>query len=90
MTESETPVLVRQHKGTLEESMRTARTVCNRWELWELITATTYLPPLVVRAGTSALQIEHYGYDHRFKCDTYLITIPGYGVWGMANGDLPG
>ncbi len=82
-------IVVRQNRATLAETMKTAREVSNRWELWELILANTVLPPLVVRAGTSALQITPYGYDARIGRNTFLITIPGYGVWGMADGDIP-
>ncbi len=87
--DSEQQVVVRQHKGTLEESRKSAKTVSNRLALWELITATTILPPMVIRAGTAALQLEPYGYDKRISKYTYLINIVGYGVWGMAEGDIP-
>ncbi len=89
MEDTDQSIVVHQHKGTLEESMRSAKTVSNRLELWELITATTILPPLVIRAGTAALQLEPYGYDKRIGKYTYLINVVGYGVWGMAEGEIP-
>ncbi len=82
-------IVVRPHRGSLEESRRSSKTVSNRMELWELITSTTMLPPMVIRAGTAALQLEPYGYDKRISKYTYLINIVGYGVWGMAEGDIP-
>ncbi len=87
--DSEKQIVVRQHRGTLEESRRSAKTVSNRLELWDLIMDTTILPPMVIRAGTAALQLEPYGYDKRISKYTYLINIVGYGVWGMAEGEIP-
>ncbi len=88
MDNTDNPIVVRQHKGTLEESRRSAKTVSNRLELWKLITSTTILPPMVILAGTAALHLEPYGYDKQISKYTYLINVIGYGVWGMAEGEI--
>lgn len=69
--------------------MQDAKVVGDRLELWDMITESIELPPMLIRAGSSALQITPYGLDPRTRWDTYLITIPGYGVWGFSDGDVP-
>jgi hypothetical protein len=82
-------ISVRPQRSSLIESLREGTSVANRFELWELITKTVELPPMLIRAGTASLQITPYGFDERIGWNTYLITIPGYGVWGMSDGDVP-
>jgi len=78
--------LIRNHRGGLDESLQTVREVGDRVELLEIIRKE--LRPFGVSLEPEALHIEPYGYDGRIDWDTYLITIDGYGVWGMSKGPL--
>ena len=74
---------VREHRGLLSESMATVREVKNRSELLAIIQSQ-----LLFEMDPARLHVEHYMYDGRIGWDTYLISIDGYGVWGMADGPL--
>jgi len=71
---------VREHRGSLEDSMRTCFEVQNKTELVEAIEAILHCE---VKADDVA--IESYTYDDRIHWDTYLITIKGQ-VFGFSNG----
>lgn len=77
---------VREHRGLLSESMATVREVKDRDELLAII--REHLRPFGVEVEPAQLCIEPYTYDGRIGWDTYLISIDGYGVWGMADGPL--
>lgn len=78
---------VREHRGGLAESMKTVREVQDRAELLAII--QEQLRPFHVDVKPEQLRVEPYGgIDERIGWDTYLITIDGYGVWGMADGPL--
>lgn len=76
--------LVREHRGGLSESMATAQAVRDKAELVEIIRRGHY----GAAVQPDQVHIEPYGYDDRINWDTYLITVDGYGVWGMANGPI--
>jgi len=78
--------LIRNHRGQLDDSMRTVRQICNRGELIEII--RDELRPFGVSVTPEMVHVEPYGYDQRIQWDTYIVTIDGYGVWGMSNGPL--
>lgn len=80
------PNLVREHRGSLADSMETVREVKDREELLAII--QSQLRPFGVAVDAQQLHIDPYAYDSRISWDTHLITIDGYGVWGMANGPL--
>jgi hypothetical protein len=77
---------VREHRGGLAESMQTVREVKDRAELLAIIQEEARRFQLDVKP--EQLHVEPYGRDDRIGWDTYLITIDGYGVWGMADGPL--
>lgn len=77
---------VREHRGSLADSMRTVREVAGREELFKLIRET--LAPFGELVEPEQIKIEPYGRDERIGWDTYLISVQGYGVWGMADGPI--
>lgn len=77
---------VREHRGLLSESMKTVREVKDRDELLGIIQAQ--LRPFGVDVKPAQLHVDPYVYDDRIRWDTHIITIDGYGVWGMADGPL--
>lgn len=78
---------VREHRGHLDDSMATVREVQDRGELLAIIQGQ--LQAFHVDVKDEQLHVEPYGgIDERIGWDTYLITIDGYGVWGMADGPL--
>lgn len=77
---------VREHRGGLAESMETVREVKDRAELLGIIQES--LRPFGRFVKPEQLRVEPYGYDGRIGWDTHLISIDGYGVWGMADGPL--
>jgi hypothetical protein len=79
--------LVREHRGSLAESMRTVRPVRDREHLVAIIRAS--LAPYGHSVKPEQISIDPYGgLDTRIGWDTHLISIEGYGVWGMANGPI--
>jgi hypothetical protein len=76
---------IREHRGSLAESMETVRVVNgSKEELFAVIQKS--LEPFGREITPDMLTVTPYHYDHRIEWDTYLITIDGYGVWGMADG----
>lgn len=77
---------VREHRGLLTESMATLREVKNRQELLDIV--RKQLAPFGVEVEPKQLHVEPYMYDDRIGWETHIITIDGYGVWGMADGPI--
>jgi hypothetical protein len=77
---------VREHRGSLDESLATVRSVADRAELVALIHYT--LEPFGQDVKADDIFVTPYGRDERIGWDTHLITIRDYGVWGMADGPL--
>ena len=78
--------LVREHRAGLAESMATARPVRDREHLVAIIRESLGMFDLMI--DPSQITVEPYTFDSRIGWDTYLISIEGYGVWGMANGPI--
>ena len=78
--------LVREHRGTLADSMGTVQVVRDREHLVEVIRKS--LAPFGRPIEPEAITVEPYAFDKRIGWDTYIICIEGYGVWGMANGPI--
>lgn len=79
--------LIREHRGGLNESMKTVRPVRDREHLVAIIRET--LAPFGKAIEPEQITVEPYGgLDSRIGWDTHLICIKGYGVWGMANGPI--
>jgi hypothetical protein len=78
---------IREHRGSLDDSMATVREFSGtRAELCEIIRASW--EPCCPSFTAKQLKVRPYHYDARIGWDTYLISIDGYGVWGMADGTL--
>ncbi len=80
--------LVREHRGGLADSMATVQAVRDMAHLVVIIART--LVPDGVAVRWEQVHVEPYVYDDRIGWNTHLITIDGHGVWGMANGPIPG
>lgn len=74
----------REHRGSLHDSMATAKPCATRAEL--LARVRESLEPYAREVPDEALHVEPYRFDERIGWDTYLVTIDGYGVWGMTDG----
>lgn len=85
---------VRKHRGTLTESMETVFEVEDFDHLVDAINKEPFAPvqgAFGCRFVVSPEQVHvepYYGWDGRIGWDTYLVSIDGYGVWGMTNGPL--
>ncbi len=76
-------MLFREHRGLLSDSMETMEVVSSLSDIWDIVKKD--LTPYGIK---NDLRIEYYGCDSRIGWDTYIITIPGYGVLGFTNGLL--
>jgi hypothetical protein len=78
---------IRIHRGSLADSMETVRVVNgSKEDLFAIIQKS--LEPFGREITSDMLTVTPYHYDSRIGWDTHLITIEGYGVWGMADGPL--
>jgi hypothetical protein len=78
--------LIREHRGSLIESMATVRPVRDREQLLEIIRESLSLFGVFIKP--EQITVTPYVPDARVGWDTHLICIEGYGVWGMANGPI--
>lgn len=79
---------VREHRGSLAESLLTTREIGGMEELVALINGQFVL--YGTRTATpDQVHVKPYAPDPRCGWDTYLITVDDYGVWGMADGPAP-
>lgn len=67
--------IFRLHRGSLEESMKTACEVNSFADINAII------------APDKVVSVEKYGHDARINWDTYLVRTE-YGVAGMTNGPV--
>ncbi len=86
MEDDDSGIRVREHRGQLGDSLATTWRVKDKAELVTLI--REQLSPFHVGLNPEQVQITPYGFDARCGWDTYLITVYGYGVWGMADGPV--
>lgn len=85
--EGEQRMRIREHRAGLAESLLTVQEIRDRTHLVE--TLQTSLAPSGFRVDATAVHVEPYTFDPRIGWNTHLITIDGYGVWGMADGPIP-
>lgn len=80
---------VREHRGSLADSMKTLQEVATLEELFESMRASFAMFPTFV-FDPEQVQISPYcGRDERIGWDqTYIIEIIGYGVWGFIDGPI--
>lgn len=81
-------VQIRQHRGSLAESLATVTTIeasvdalC-KYVNWTISQSGQFLAPVT----PDRIRIKNYGHDVRIGWDVELILIDGLGVWGMADG----
>jgi hypothetical protein len=46
------------------------------------------MQPFGMTVPPRKVRVEFYTWDGRIGWDTYLVSIDGYGVWGMTDGPL--
>lgn len=78
----------REHRGGLEDSMKTVREFNTEEEF------TSFIGDLAARDVSDgservAVDIHYYGYDARIDWDSYIVSVPGFGVIGFTNGMPP-
>lgn len=80
---------IREHRGSLVDSLETTREIGGMEELVALINGQFELYGGTRRATPDQVHVEPYAPDPRCGWNTYIITVDGYGVWGMADGPAP-
>lgn len=76
-------ITFRFHKGSLEDSLKTAVTVTSFDELLRVINLEL-LPLDVIEKDD--ISIKYYGYDHRVPQKTYIVLSETYGIIGWTDG----
>lgn len=74
---------VRQHRGTLEQSLKTVKQIpATKDDLADHINEVLDLP---VKFGPGSITIVHQGDDERIGWDSHLIVVEGLGVFGYCD-----
>lgn len=84
LTEEKKPILFRPHRGSLEDSLKEARSFYTKEEVRRYI--VRYCSELEPCFTDSRIKCEFYAQDKRISWDTYIIT--GSGVIGFTNQDI--
>jgi hypothetical protein len=81
---------VREHRGSLEDSMKTSAVVADRAALTALMgDSFAYFPTFVLDPEKVKVSPYFLSPDQRIGWDvTYIVEIEGYGVWGFTDGPL--
>jgi len=78
---------IREHRRILKDSMDTVLEIDNSLDsIVDVINKS--LSPYNIIVTPDMVNIEKYCYDYRIDWDTHLITIKGYGVFGMTDGNI--
>ena len=78
---------IREHGALLKDSMDTVLEIDNSLNaVVEVINKS--LSPYNIIVTPDMVNIEKYYFDDRIDWDTHLVTIKGYGVFGMTNCDI--
>ena len=73
---------IRQHRGTLVDSMSTIIEIPNTKEaIFELVNKT-------IHCSIDSIQVKYYAYDDRIDWDCYIVSIDGFGVYGFTDSDI--
>lgn len=77
----------RDHRGMLDESMKTVREFNSKQELYD------YFQSILDRYHMNNLdvnntQIKHYAFDSRIGWDNYIVSLDGWGVFGFTDGEV--
>ncbi len=81
-------VKFREHKSTLEDSMKTVVEVGSKQELARVIANCLGIRSHGLNISVDTIQINFYGFDTRINWDTYIVTLANYGVVGFISGKL--
>lgn len=76
----------RQHRGQLEDSMKTQVMLENWDELRGYIKGLLWEWPSAPPVTDETLHVKHYVKDDRIGWDTHIVTLDGYGVVGFTDG----
>lgn len=74
----------RDHRGSLDDSMATTRVFRTKKEFYDYIRESI----LPFKFKPDGLICKWYAWDKRIKWNTYIVSLDGYGVLGMADGDI--
>jgi hypothetical protein len=77
---------VRPHRRLLDEAMAEVQEIeptMDALRKWVDASFGVMQPP-----DLSNLELQHYTYDARIEWDTWIITLPGFGVLGFTDGPL--
>lgn len=78
--------IYREHRGSLNESMRESKHFLTKKELVESVqnSLDQFFGPLN-RIDCSVIEIKPYAYDSRIDWHCHIVTLEGYGVLGFTN-----
>jgi hypothetical protein len=76
-------MLFREHRGGLAESMKTVVTLDDRARLVAYV--QDKLRCYCMDVKPEQVHVIPYCYDDRIGWDTYIVTVDGYGVFGMTD-----
>jgi hypothetical protein len=77
---------IRPHRRLLDEAMAEVKEIEATMEAvrrWADESFGVMQPP-----DLSGIEVKHYTYDARIKWDTYIVTLPGWGVLGFTDGPV--
>lgn len=76
-------MIVREHRGSLKESLETSKTIEDMEDLPRVINES--FKPWGKQFSLSDIEVNDYGYDDRTGCQTFIVTLAGYGVFGFVD-----
>lgn len=77
---------VRQHRGTLVESLKTVQQIpATKMDLTNHINKTLDSP---VKFGPGSITLVYQGLDERIGWKSYLIIVDGLGVFGYCDAEV--
>lgn len=79
----------RQHRGQLDDSMKTLVWLENRDELRGYVRGLLWEWPTAPPVTDETLHVKPYCQDARIGWDTHIVTLDGYGVLGFTDGPCP-
>ena len=70
---------IRQHRGTLADSMKTVVEIENtKKAVFDIVNKT-------IPCSIDSIQVKFYTYDDRIKWYCHVVTVDGYGVYGFTD-----
>ena len=78
---------LRQHRGTLAESLATEVEIYNTLYALHIHVARD-LKKFGAVVQPEQIKVSFYVHDPRIPCDTYVVEVEGHGVYGFTNKPL--